>query len=1098
MVLNSITANETIAEVKADRLPRDLTPVQKQAIQEAQKRGEMMAAAGEREDETTDESLADVNRYYVLQTAFSGTNTRSGPPVDLCLQLLDCEELPNGRVRSRLLSGATSSEFYKYQVSGAVGCILKLYGEVDADKLLKAMGKETDPSADLVHDAAIQLRDLKLHGAILADEVGFGKTKQSLLIALLHSVLYTEMAMGPSPTPQHKPMLLIVPPTLIGQWIRELRGMWPCFRTIVLYSDHEYKDEMALSSLPFLAMTEYPSMNAVPDNLRFIFDPQNVLARSVIIITSYETHKIRTMTKMTRSTAGVPFSPPEFDSGGNVVWKKKPRKTVHWQTTHRGVYSLAVADEAQKVRNQGTGLWSTIFMQSFPKTMLVTATPIFNAVKDLVALYHLLWPMVKIELATRITMDPSIREWIDSNDDINAVLSLGPLDPRRLSALDPQRIKDAVRPYKGIHVRVATTLKPIMDLTMVQRSQASVLPVSDGEAIHLRGLFKRLSRKTAIVERTPDETIEYQMFHRTAAMDYINEIVKSVNSRPTKPSRADFGTSFIGSTRALRRLAIANFSTKVARLDLVMENAGNNTHVATLSGWRERGLEAEFLHELTRGPGEPRATTAKELLDIFCRGSPPTKLAFQRLLAVKGIEELDKEKYGRHQKQIVAVSVPVNAFALQMTYRELLVDARVLHAGLTNTEKGTLVSLFNDPTSSVKVLIMLFDVGAVGLNLHTACDEVLIATVARSHAQEAQVAGRVLRVTSEFPVTVIRRTTPNSHDQFGVARQVDKATVHLAANAQDPSIRALIVGLLNEFQPQVDQFHASELGMRLKHIVRGDKQVREIVDASRVGEEEAILQVAAATRAVHEADQSLIAQQKGALDEDGDTDVYDIAEEAEAPDMISEKRTRKAVDRYTDSAFNSRGMSISGSSGKPENWRGDTDSEDTKTEDEDSETGGKDDDGDYDDGNGRPDDEESQPGSDCDARPERLALTEDQVRDELVEREETIEFLRSSELEDFVAAQQPDDAMRHQLALLSFPPDYIWTLDDLDKEFGMRAELNLLYNKVHGKTDVHFDKSIHIRYQSFPRDVVNNVDKNRSADRNDMVGGNGKGKGKAE
>jgi hypothetical protein len=38
--------------------------------------------------------------------------------------------------------------------------------------------------------------------------------------------------------------------------------------------------------------------------------------------------------------------------------------------------------------------------------------------------------------------------------------------------------------------------------------------------------------------------------------------------------------------------------------------------------------------------------------------------------------------------------------------------------------RHTLVNLFNTPTSSLKVMLMMFNVGAVGLNLHTSCNEV--------------------------------------------------------------------------------------------------------------------------------------------------------------------------------------------------------------------------------------------------------------------------------------------------------------------------------------------------------------------------------------
>lgn len=53
---------------------------------------------------------------------------------------------------------------------------------------------------------------------------------------------------------------------------------------------------------------------------------------------------------------------------------------------------------------------------------------------------------------------------------------------------------------------------------------------------------------------------------------------------------------------------------------------------------------------------------------------------------------------------------------------------------LSNTEKGLLVELFNDTTSTLQVLIMLYDVGAIGLYIHIACDEVPVATVERAHA----------------------------------------------------------------------------------------------------------------------------------------------------------------------------------------------------------------------------------------------------------------------------------------------------------------------------------------------------------------------------
>jgi SNF2 family DNA or RNA helicase len=51
------------------------------------------------------------------------------------------------------------------------------------------------------------LRALKLNGALLADETGFGKTEQALLVTLITSIT----------TNSGKPTLLVVPATLIYQ-----------------------------------------------------------------------------------------------------------------------------------------------------------------------------------------------------------------------------------------------------------------------------------------------------------------------------------------------------------------------------------------------------------------------------------------------------------------------------------------------------------------------------------------------------------------------------------------------------------------------------------------------------------------------------------------------------------------------------------------------------------------------------------------------------------------------------------------------------------------------------------------------------------------
>ena len=92
-----------------------------------------------------------------------------------------------------------------------------------------------------------------------------------------------------------------------------------------------------------------------------------------------------------------------------------------------------------------------------------------------------------------------------------------------------------------------------------------------------------------------------------------------------------------------------------------------------------------------------------------------------------------------------------------------------------------------------------------------------------------------------------------------------------------------------------------------------------------------------------------------------------------------------------------------------------------------------------------------------------------QAREERWAAEEEEVLLRSLRLEEFVDEDQPDDKTRHLAALLRFPKEHVWTEADLDKETYLRMGLHVLYNKIQGKEELHFGRSIHIKYDHFPK-----------------------------
>jgi hypothetical protein len=293
----------------------------------------------------------------------------------------------------------------------------------------------------------------------------------------------------------------------------------------------------------------------------------------------------------------------------------------------------------------------------------------------------------------------------------------------------------------------------------------------------LKPLFKKVTYKTATVSLPPIEELEYQIWHRASAecvyltspiilftnfqrdSEFAAEVKKQKAQKrgdvlsPDGPVPANnqhltqAQRSFMAAPGALRKLGIANFATKMARLNAVMESVKGDTYVRSIRDWRERGLDAHFIYDLTRGEGAPSAQTADSLILYLTQGSPVLRLVFQELLTVKALDRVNKAAYGHHQKLIVGETTPANAFYLQQVLRACLIDARVFHADLSHQAKTKMVDLFNDEYSTLRVLIMLYDVGAVGLNLHKACNRVVIASLPRSRAQESQLAGRALRVS---------------------------------------------------------------------------------------------------------------------------------------------------------------------------------------------------------------------------------------------------------------------------------------------------------------------------------------------------------------
>jgi len=136
----------------------------------------------------------------------------------------------------------------------------------------------------------------------------------------------------------------------------------------------------------------------------------------------------------------------------------------------------------------------------------------------------LFWPGVAARVKD-LEAKPEFQKWYvklsaNNEDVLMALNDLDANDERRLLAMVPHRIKQIFSTKKGTKLEplhVVNRYRATAELTTIRRSSASELFNSDGSKVSLRGIFKKTTRKTAILKRRANEETEYQFFHRAQA-----------------------------------------------------------------------------------------------------------------------------------------------------------------------------------------------------------------------------------------------------------------------------------------------------------------------------------------------------------------------------------------------------------------------------------------------------------------------------------------------------------------------------------------------------------------------------------------------------
>lgn len=161
-----------------------------------------------------------------------------------------------------------------------------------------------------------------------------------------------------------------------------------------------------------------------------------------------------------------------------------------------------------------------------------------------------------------------------------------------------------------------------------------------------------------------------------------------------------------------------------------------------MQGYRAKGRSLDWFVRMTKSEGDLATETRLERLQFLVEGLPTLRYILSQVRDYL----LTQDPKEPPRKLIVAEGTPIVAWAWEMALNYLYVETRVLHSGLNNEERGRLVKDFNNPKNSIRVLILMYNVGSQGTNLDPCYNRVIVATGATNAALEIQAWGRAIRV----------------------------------------------------------------------------------------------------------------------------------------------------------------------------------------------------------------------------------------------------------------------------------------------------------------------------------------------------------------
>ncbi|OBT52965.1 hypothetical protein VE04_08781 [Pseudogymnoascus sp. 24MN13] len=625
-----------------------------------------------------------------------------------------------------------------------------------------------------------------LGSALIADDVGLGKTLQSLCALQVSVDLacadLADEASGIAGSQKlslcgpYKPTLILCPPAAFEVWKDEI-GSLPAMK-LMLWAGSKTKAEVANRGI-----TLGTSSAALEDHVNQFKsdDPRTALQ---IVLTTYQTFHSRTLdlrTQSARSRKGkgpqVPDEEVETEDEDEEVEEEEKELSEEQLSVlvskTPGLFGVVIADESHKLKNARTRTHQAVAKVMPQQLVLITATPTINRTSDLYGTLSLMWNNLRPTIIDDQDIDleeeegepieqyeeasNEVQESVESKTTpINLVPIIG-----RARFLNPWGFRKIVHAEGQLSTSTAAKVLPIILHTIQLRRIKGEKMTANGEEVTIGG------------DIPPYEviTMELEMGHAEAKR--YTGTLKALLSKGERPSTKR-GLKGFGKKLDIRTHRHLCHVTVHPGLDNLLK--AKNVSAAKIGNWNERSdYGYATFHRLAAL--DPTTPAYRERVGATSSiVSPSVKL--QALCSIVHDVCIAKD-----ENLIVFMAWPITQWVVEMLLMMTGVNVLSIRAQHSRTSRSQTQALFNSPMTRSTVLVTNLLVSATSMNLQKNCANMVFVEPPGSANIMSQAIGRIHRLGQEKKQNIYVLTTNYSYDQVQQARAAQKMYSQIAGSA---------------------------------------------------------------------------------------------------------------------------------------------------------------------------------------------------------------------------------------------------------------------------------------------------------------------------